>query len=101
MMDPLGRMLVSMAGFRALGSRIRALADELCDGRLVLVQEGGYSEVYTPFCTLGVLEGAFGLSTGVRDPYESQSELARAVSVFTPDTEIAVAAAEALHVHSR
>lgn len=100
MLDPLGRMLVSMAGFRALGSRIRALADELCGGRLVMVQEGGYSEVYTPFSTLGVLEGATGLETGVPDPYETQSELARAVSVFTFETEVAIAAAEALHVNS-
>ncbi|MGH2343938.1 MAG: class II histone deacetylase, partial [Chloroflexota bacterium] len=98
MMDPLGRMLVSMAGFRAMGSRIRSLADELCADRLVIVQEGGYSEVYTPFSTLGVIEGAAGLRTGVRDPYETQSELARAESVFTADTEIAIAAAETLHV---
>jgi acetoin utilization deacetylase AcuC-like enzyme len=98
MMDPLGRMLVSMAGYRAMGRRVRALADELCGGRMVLVQEGGYSEVYTPFCTLGALEGAFGLTAGVADPCEDQSELVRAISVFTRDTEIAIAAAEALHV---
>ncbi len=100
MMDPLGRMLVSMAGYRAMGQRVRALADELCQGRLVIVQEGGYSEVYTPFSTLGALEGAFGLSTGIADPFAEQSELVRAISVFTPDTEIAIAAAEAAHVNA-
>jgi acetoin utilization deacetylase AcuC-like enzyme len=100
MMDPLGRMLVSMAGFRAMGGRVRALADELCGGRFVMVQEGGYSEVYTPFSTLGALEGAFGVSAGTADPFEDQSELTRAISVFTPDTEIAIAAAEAAHLGS-
>ncbi len=30
--------------------RIKASAEELCSGRLVLVHEGGYSEVYVPFC---------------------------------------------------
>src|SRR6185437_437120 len=100
MMDPLGRMLVSMAGFRAMGRRVRALADELCGGRLLLVQEGGYSEVYTPFSTLGALEGASGLITGTADPYLDQSELARAEVVFTHDTEQAIEAAERVHIHS-
>jgi acetoin utilization deacetylase AcuC-like enzyme len=100
MMDPLGRMLVSMAGYRAIGRRVRDIADQLCGGRIVLVQEGGYSEVYTPFSTLGALEGAFGLTVGVADPFEEQSELARACSVFTHDTEIAIAAAEAAHVNA-
>ena len=33
----------------------------LCDGRLVLVHEGGYSEVYVPFCghaTIATLAGS-------------------------------------------
>jgi acetoin utilization deacetylase AcuC-like enzyme len=100
MMDPLGRMLVSMTGFRAMGQRMRALADELCGGRLLLVQEGGYSEVYTPFSTLGALEGASGHLTGIADPYLDQSELARAEAVFTRDTELAIEAAERVHIHS-
>ncbi|HVA90667.1 MAG TPA: class II histone deacetylase [Chloroflexota bacterium] len=100
MMDPLGRMLVSMAGFRAMGLRVRALADELCDGRLVLVQEGGYSEVYTPFSTLGALEGASGFTTGIADPYLDQSELARAEAVYSRDTDLAIEAAERVHVET-
>ena len=42
--DPLGGMAVSAAGFSDLGRVVRALADELCGGRLVLVLEGGYAE---------------------------------------------------------
>jgi acetoin utilization deacetylase AcuC-like enzyme len=54
--DPLGRMLATAETFRALTTRVMDAADRLCDGRLVLVHEGGYSEVYVPFCGHAVLE---------------------------------------------
>ena len=38
--DPNGRMCLSMAGFHARGTRARMLSDEVCAGRLALVQEG-------------------------------------------------------------
>jgi len=41
--DPLAAMEVSFAGYRALAARVRALADELCSGRLACVLEGGYA----------------------------------------------------------
>ncbi len=41
--DPLGAMQVSNAGFREMAHVVRALADELCEGRLALVLEGGYA----------------------------------------------------------
>ena len=41
--DPLANMNVTTEGFRQLARRVAALADELCDGRLVVVLEGGYS----------------------------------------------------------
>lgn len=41
--DPLGSMNLSTAGFARLTEIILQLAKELCDGRVVLVQEGGYS----------------------------------------------------------
>jgi acetoin utilization deacetylase AcuC-like enzyme len=40
--DPLGGMRVSAEGFAALAAEVKALADSLCRGRLVLVLEGGY-----------------------------------------------------------
>ena len=40
--DPLGGMRVSTRGFVGLAARVRAVADDLCDGRLVLMLEGGY-----------------------------------------------------------
>jgi acetoin utilization deacetylase AcuC-like enzyme len=41
--DPLAAMQVTGAGFAAMGHIVRALADDLCAGRLLLVLEGGYA----------------------------------------------------------
>ena len=41
-LDPLGGMAVTTAGFAWLSRSMVALAEELCAGRLVLVLEGGY-----------------------------------------------------------
>src|SRR6266567_4271512 len=41
--DPLGQMNISTAGFARLTEIIIQLAQQLCNGRLVMVQEGGYS----------------------------------------------------------
>jgi acetoin utilization deacetylase AcuC-like enzyme len=40
--DPLGMMSLSTTGFGYLTSVLKELADELCEGRLVLTLEGGY-----------------------------------------------------------
>lgn len=40
--DPLGGLLFASATYHALGGRLKALADELCGGRLVMLLEGGY-----------------------------------------------------------
>ena len=41
--DPLAEMNVSAAGYRAMTAWLRALADEVCAGRLAFVLEGGYA----------------------------------------------------------
>jgi acetoin utilization deacetylase AcuC-like enzyme len=41
--DPLASMQVSAQGFAALATLVRALADELCEGRVVFALEGGYA----------------------------------------------------------
>ena len=40
--DPLGGMNVTERGFAAMASAMKALADEVCGGKLVLLLEGGY-----------------------------------------------------------
>ena len=42
-LDPLAAMEVSGAGFGAMAAIVRALADDLCDGHLAFVLEGGYA----------------------------------------------------------
>jgi acetoin utilization deacetylase AcuC-like enzyme len=41
--DPLAAMEVTREGFLAMAQLVRALADDLCHGRLVLLLEGGYA----------------------------------------------------------
>jgi acetoin utilization deacetylase AcuC-like enzyme len=44
-------------------------AGDLCDGRLTLVHEGGYSEVHVPFCGHAtMLEVLWGSSITAEDP---------------------------------
>ena len=54
--DPLSRMLCSAETFRTMTRQILTAADELCDGRVVMAHEGGYSEVHVPFCGHAVLQ---------------------------------------------
>ncbi len=41
--DPLAQMNVSREGYRGMAAIVRALAEDLCGGRLVFVLEGGYA----------------------------------------------------------
>lgn len=41
--DPLANMRLSLAGFSTLTHRLIMLAEEICDGRIVFVLEGGYN----------------------------------------------------------
>jgi acetoin utilization deacetylase AcuC-like enzyme len=66
--DPLARMLLHSESFRLMTRAVRKAAERLCQGRLVLVHEGGYSEAYVPFCGLAALEELAGVRTAVEDP---------------------------------
>jgi acetoin utilization deacetylase AcuC-like enzyme len=59
--DPLGRMSVTSEGFRAMTRLVCELADQLCAGRVVAVQEGGYSADYMPYCVLAIVEQLAGV----------------------------------------
>ena len=41
-MDPLGQLRMTTAGFARLTTALLGVADEVCEGRVVLVTEGGY-----------------------------------------------------------
>jgi len=66
--DADGRQLVTMQGFRQMGAHVRRLADRHSNGRLLLVQEGGYAVSYAPFCLHATLEGVLGLKEQLPDP---------------------------------
>ncbi|MDQ2066542.1 class II histone deacetylase [Xinfangfangia sp. CPCC 101601] len=67
--DPLARMQAHSDTFRAMACQIKALADELCDGRVLAAHEGGYAEGYVPFCGLAIIEEFSRHRTKVQDPF--------------------------------
>jgi acetoin utilization deacetylase AcuC-like enzyme len=73
-MDPLGRMLCTAETFRLMTRRMMDAARDMCGGRLVLVHEGGYSEVHVPFCGHAVLEELTGSAIRAPDPLAATLE---------------------------
>ncbi len=69
LVDPLARMLLHSESFRMLTRQVMELADAHCNGRLVVVHEGGYAESAVPFCGHAVVETLVGANMGVEDPY--------------------------------
>ena len=67
--DPTARMLLTSESFRRMTSIIKALAAELCGGRLVFVHEGGYALQSVPFLALATFETLSGHRTEVNDPF--------------------------------
>ncbi|KAL2485559.1 Histone deacetylase 8 [Abeliophyllum distichum] len=55
--DPNGRQCLTMEGYREIGWTVREMADKHCDGRLLIVQEGGYHVTYAAYCLHATLEG--------------------------------------------
>ena len=67
-MDPLASMMMTSDGYRELTRMLKAVAQELCGGRLVACHEGGYSPAYVPYCGLAIIEELAGVRTGLDDP---------------------------------
>ncbi len=67
--DPLGRMLATADTFGQMTKQVMDLAGDICDGRLLMVHEGGYSETYVPFCAHRVLEVMSGSQISAPDPF--------------------------------
>lgn len=68
-MDPLARLLCDSETYRLLTRQLMAVAVEVCQDRLLMCHEGGYSAVYVPFCGMAVVEELSGIKTAVEDPY--------------------------------
>ena len=67
--DPLGRMLCTCDTFRAMTRAVMDLAGGVCQGRLVMVHEGGYSEVHVPFLGHAVIDEMAGAGIEAPDPF--------------------------------
>ncbi len=63
-LDPLSAMMLSSDDFRYITKVLTNVADETCNGRMVFVHEGGYSELYVPFCGVAVIEELLGVEVG-------------------------------------
>lgn len=55
--DPNGRQCLTMTGYREISQTIRKLADVYANGRILVVQEGGYHITYSAYCLHATLEG--------------------------------------------
>ena len=72
-LDPLGRMMLTAADFGNFTSALVNDADNLCNGAIVLAHEGGYSEIYVPFCGVAAIASMAKIDAGPRtvDPFEA------------------------------
>ena len=70
--DPLARMSLTLAAYRAMTEAMLAVAGECCAGRMVVTQEGGYAPQYAPYCSATIAQTMAGLAPEedpVPDPY--------------------------------
>lgn len=96
-LDPLAQMMVTQAGFRKMSKLMLGLAEEVCEGRLVMLQEGGYSAAYVPYCTIAVVEPLLGVELGVVDLNAGTAEVDRCETIFTRETWDALETARRWH----
>ncbi|HLI91721.1 MAG TPA: class II histone deacetylase [Ktedonobacteraceae bacterium] len=94
-LDPLAQMMMTMDGYRAISTLMVELAEQVCAGRLVVLQEGGYSAAYVPYCTAAVVEPLLGEDSGIVDLYATAHELRRCQTIFTQETRNALQVARA------
>jgi acetoin utilization deacetylase AcuC-like enzyme len=75
--DPLARMSLTLAGYRAMTEAMVTVAAECCQGRLVVTQEGGYALQYAPYCSATIAQALVGIRPGdewIADPYGERAE---------------------------
>ena len=63
----------------------------------MLLQAGGYSTAYVPYCTIGVIEPLAGVDLGVVDLYDASAEQDRCQSILSQETLAALAQARKWH----
>jgi acetoin utilization deacetylase AcuC-like enzyme len=96
-MDPMTQLMLTMDGYRHISQMMVDFAEQVCNGRLVLLQAGGYSATYVPYCTVAVVEPLLGVNLGLQDLNADSSEVERSKTIYSCDTEQAIVAARAWH----
>ena len=66
--DPLSRMMCTAETYREMTRQVM----NVTSGRLVAAHEGGYSELYVPFCGHAMLEEMSGTSIRAEDPMKAR-----------------------------
>ena len=81
--DPLSQMSMTSTGYARLAQRARALAEELCDGRLVVLLEGGYDLGAVSYGVLDTVLALMGRDDAIEDPFgpapSSESDISRLI----------------------
>ena len=69
--DPLSATILSSNDFRYMATSLIDAAGTLCAGRIAFMHEGGYSEIYVPFCGAAVIEAMLGVEPQecIKDPF--------------------------------
>jgi len=55
--DPIGNGHLTSDAFYNFSKKIRILADELCEGKIAFILEGGYSIIGLQYCVLALIKG--------------------------------------------
>lgn len=72
--DPLASLRLSLAGYANLCQQLRQAADEICDGRLVALMEGGYDVEALGYGMTNLLRILLGRDDEIEDPLGQQQQ---------------------------
>ena len=68
--DPIGRQMMTSEGFKSLTEKLMQSADQICDGKILMTHEGGYSAATVPFFAHSVIETLAQENMGITDPFQ-------------------------------
>ncbi len=91
--DPLGRMSLTTGDYREMTLTMMRVAEEVCQGRLVVAQEGGYAAEYAPYCTAAIIEAltdSVSASPTVPEPYGVRATNLPAITTIGLDARKAI-----------
>jgi len=88
--DPLAQMLLDTRGYYEIASLLRALAGELCEGRIVYGLEGGYDQTALAWSVRACIDTLIG------EPF-AEDPLGAGPSVPGPDIDAVLAAVKQAH----